>query len=57
MDLTCCQGHAQCVFLVPEVFQPHGEEAPAVRPGRYRGSAGARTPNRGGVPGPRHPPR
>ncbi|MFF3916329.1 ferredoxin [Streptomyces sp. NPDC001852] len=24
MDLTCCQGHAQCVFLVPDVFQLHG---------------------------------
>ncbi|MFH8384344.1 ferredoxin [Kitasatospora sp. NPDC101155] len=34
VDLTRCQGYAQCVFLAPEVFQLHGEEgllyAPAV---------------------------
>ncbi|WP_372337856.1 hypothetical protein [Streptomyces sp. MK5] len=39
------------------MFQLHGEEAPAARPSRYRGSAGSRTPSRGGVPGTRHPPR
>ncbi|MET8747435.1 ferredoxin [Streptomyces sp. NPDC004728] len=27
VDLTRCQGYAQCVFLAPEVFQLHGEEA------------------------------
>jgi ferredoxin len=27
VDLTRCQGYAQCVFLVPEVFELHGEEA------------------------------
>ncbi|MEU6018789.1 ferredoxin [Streptomyces sp. NPDC047515] len=26
-DLTRCQGYAQCVFLAPEVFELHGEEA------------------------------
>ncbi|MBO1418141.1 ferredoxin [Streptomyces sp. FH025] len=26
VDLTRCQGYAQCVFLAPEVFQLHGEE-------------------------------
>ncbi|MDH6709549.1 ferredoxin [Kitasatospora sp. MAA19] len=34
VDLTHCQGYAQCVFLAPKVFQLHGEEgllyAPAV---------------------------
>ncbi|MGW3494839.1 ferredoxin [Streptomyces sp. NPDC001020] len=34
VDLTRCQGYAQCVFLAPMVFQLHGEEgllyAPAV---------------------------
>ncbi|MEW2490494.1 ferredoxin [Streptomyces sp. NPDC048411] len=34
VDLTHCQGYAQCVFLAPEVFELHGEEgllyAPAV---------------------------
>ncbi len=27
VDLTRCQGYAQCVFLAPEVFELHGEEA------------------------------
>lgn len=27
VDLTRCQGYAQCVFLAPEVFQLHGQEA------------------------------
>ncbi|MCW7942995.1 ferredoxin [Streptomyces hygroscopicus] len=26
VDLTRCQGYAQCVFLAPEVFELHGEE-------------------------------
>ncbi|MET7778967.1 ferredoxin [Streptomyces mirabilis] len=26
VDLTRCQGYAQCVFLAPEVFGLHGEE-------------------------------
>jgi len=26
VDLTRCQGYAQCVFLAPTVFQLHGEE-------------------------------
>lgn len=34
VDLTRCQGYAQCVFLAPDVFALHGEEgllyAPAV---------------------------
>ncbi|MFJ9683310.1 ferredoxin [Streptomyces sp. NPDC101194] len=34
VDLTRCQGYAQCVFLAPEVFELLGEEgllyAPAV---------------------------
>ncbi|MDH6130182.1 ferredoxin [Kitasatospora sp. GP82] len=34
VDLTRCQGYAQCVFLAPKMFQLHGEEgllyAPAV---------------------------
>src|SRR2546421_62584 len=27
VDLNRCQGYAQCVFLAPEVFTLHGEEA------------------------------
>ncbi|GAA0371020.1 hypothetical protein GCM10009530_21470 [Microbispora corallina] len=27
VDLTRCQGYAQCVFLAPQVFHLHGEEA------------------------------
>ncbi|MFE7210797.1 ferredoxin [Streptomyces sp. NPDC001698] len=26
VDLTRCQGYAQCVFLAPKVFELHGEE-------------------------------
>jgi ferredoxin len=26
VDLSRCQGYAQCVFLAPEVFELHGEE-------------------------------
>ncbi|MFF7678443.1 MULTISPECIES: ferredoxin [Streptomycetaceae] len=39
VDLTRCQGYAQCVFLAPDVFQLHGEEAllydPAVPEEQY----------------------
>ncbi|WP_406262331.1 ferredoxin [Actinacidiphila glaucinigra] len=39
VDLTRCQGYAQCVFLAPDVFQLHGEEAllydPAVSDEQY----------------------
>ncbi|GAA3810164.1 hypothetical protein GCM10022226_33190 [Sphaerisporangium flaviroseum] len=38
VDLARCQGYAQCVFLAPEVFELHGEEAllynPAVPAGQ-----------------------
>ncbi|WP_162795491.1 ferredoxin, partial [Nonomuraea lactucae] len=27
IDLTRCQGYGQCVFLAPDVFTMHGEEA------------------------------
>src|SRR5215467_14059922 len=27
VDLTRCQGYAQCAFLAPRVFRMHGEEA------------------------------
>ncbi|MET8954265.1 ferredoxin [Streptomyces sp. NPDC004393] len=27
VDLAVCQGYAQCVFLAPEVFRLHGDEA------------------------------
>ncbi|MFE5095876.1 ferredoxin [Streptomyces sp. NPDC056638] len=27
VDLSRCQGYAQCAFLAPEVFRMHGEEA------------------------------
>ncbi|GED90584.1 ferredoxin [Streptomyces sp. NPDC091412] len=26
VDLTRCQGYAQCVFLAPKMFELHGEE-------------------------------
>ncbi|MFF9125737.1 ferredoxin [Streptomyces sp. NPDC014889] len=26
VDLTRCQGYAQCVFLAPRMFELHGEE-------------------------------
>lgn len=26
VDLTRCEGYAQCVFLAPEMFELHGEE-------------------------------
>ncbi|MFI9848417.1 ferredoxin [Nonomuraea sp. NPDC051941] len=41
VDLNRCQGYAQCVFLAPEVFHLHGEEAllydPAVSDDRLEG--------------------
>ncbi|MFI9273263.1 ferredoxin [Kitasatospora sp. NPDC052896] len=33
VDLNRCQGYAQCVFLAPEVFALHGEEALMYHPG------------------------
>jgi ferredoxin len=27
VDLNRCQGYVQCVFLAPDVFELHGEEA------------------------------
>ena len=27
VDLNRCQGYAQCVFLAPDVFELHGQEA------------------------------
>ncbi|MEL5958353.1 ferredoxin [Streptomyces sp. CLV115] len=27
VDLSRCEGHAQCAFLAPEAFRMHGEEA------------------------------
>ena len=27
VDLNRCQAYAQCVFLAPEIFELHGEEA------------------------------
>ncbi|MEW2290158.1 ferredoxin [Streptomyces sp. NPDC047841] len=27
VDLSRCEGYAQCVFLAPEAFRMHGEEA------------------------------
>ncbi|QRP42983.1 FAD-dependent oxidoreductase [Amycolatopsis sp. FDAARGOS 1241] len=32
MDLTRCQGYAQCAFLAPEVFRMHGDEALTYNP-------------------------
>ncbi|MFV5994422.1 ferredoxin [Streptomyces sp. NPDC056231] len=32
VDLNRCQGYAQCVFLAPQVFELHGEEALMFRP-------------------------
>ena len=48
VDLNRCQGYAQCCFLVPEVFELHGQEAlwydPAPEPAqrdRVRAAAAA----------------
>jgi ferredoxin len=27
VDISRCQGYAQCAFLAPDAFQMHGEEA------------------------------
>jgi ferredoxin len=32
VDLSRCQGYAQCAFLAPEAFQIHGEEALMFQP-------------------------
>jgi ferredoxin len=32
VDLSRCQGYAQCAFLAPEAFQMHGEEALMFQP-------------------------
>ncbi|MCX4530434.1 ferredoxin [Streptomyces sp. NPDC002596] len=32
VDLNRCQSYAQCVFLAPQVFELHGEEALMFRP-------------------------
>ena len=32
VDLNRCQAYAQCVFLAPQVFQLHGEEALSYAP-------------------------
>ncbi|WP_318200146.1 ferredoxin [Streptomyces sp. SCL15-4] len=32
VDLTRCQGYAQCVFLAPDVFRLHGEEGLLYKP-------------------------
>ncbi|MCX5107853.1 ferredoxin [Streptomyces sp. NBC_00378] len=48
VDLTRCQAYAQCVFLAPEMFELHGEEAllyrqevPDEQLGRVRQAAAA----------------
>jgi len=33
VDLNRCQGYGQCVFLAPDVFELHGEEALMYDPG------------------------
>jgi ferredoxin len=33
VDLTVCQGYAQCAFLAPEAFRLSGEEALMYDPG------------------------
>lgn len=32
VDLNRCQAYAQCVFLAPQVFELHGEEALSYTP-------------------------
>ncbi|MFJ5518558.1 ferredoxin [Streptomyces griseoluteus] len=33
VDLSRCEGYAQCAFLAPDVFRMHGEEALMYNPG------------------------
>ncbi|MEU2556054.1 ferredoxin [Streptomyces sp. NPDC013313] len=33
VDLSRCQGYAQCAFLAPDAFRMHGEEALMYHPG------------------------
>ncbi|MEU6660442.1 ferredoxin [Streptomyces sp. NPDC046821] len=33
VDLSQCQGYAQCAFLAPDAFRMHGEEALMYDPG------------------------
>ncbi|MGW2034523.1 ferredoxin [Streptomyces sp. NPDC001761] len=33
VDLSRCEGYAQCAFLAPEAFRMHGEEALMYDPG------------------------
>ncbi|MGW5278389.1 ferredoxin [Streptomyces collinus] len=33
VDLSRCQGYAQCAFLAPDAFRMHGEEALMYDPG------------------------
>ena len=51
VDLNRCQGFAQCVFLAPDVFELHGDEALIydLNPDDARAAAGPA--GRGGMPG------
>ncbi|MFD8911496.1 ferredoxin [Streptomyces sp. NPDC059575] len=33
VDLSRCEGYAQCAFLAPDAFRMHGEEALMYNPG------------------------
>ena len=51
VDLNRCQGYAQCVFLAPDVFELHGEEALLYDPNPDDAAAPAGPAGRGGLPG------
>ena len=57
VDLTRCQGYAQCAFLAPDAFTIHGDEALIYDP--EPGDAQRRRVRRGsgGLPGASHPAR
>ena len=51
VDLNRCQGYGQCVFLAPEVFELHGEEALMYDPGPDETQRAAGYPRGRGVSG------
>ena len=54
VDLTVCQGYAQCCFLAPEAFQLSGEEALMYDPAPDDAQR-ERILRAGGLPGPGDP--
>src|SRR5258708_26369860 len=52
VDLTRCQGYAQCAFAAPDVFTIRGGRGVALRPRSRRRAAGEDRAGCGDVPGP-----